>query len=172
MNDIFDVIRHRRSIRHYTAEAVPVEMVRRALEAARWAPSGLNNQPWRFLAVGRDDPRREAMAGLTKYGRVVREAGVCVAVFLDKGAAYNQVKDCQGIGAAIQNMLLAFQAQGLGAVWIGEIINQEPEVTRALGLDDGKLALMAVIAAGWPAREGASSRKALHELLLEPLPGE
>jgi len=54
-------------------------------------------------------------------------------------------------------------------VWLGEIINQEPEVTRALGFDERALELMAVLAVGRPDQKGSSGRKPLGELLLEPL---
>lgn len=169
--NVQEAILTRRSVRHFTPEPVPEADILAVLEAGRWAPSGLNNQPWRFLVVRGDDPRREVLAGHTKYGRILREAAFVVAVFLDSQAAYHQVKDCQGVGACLQNMLLAAHGLGLGAVWIGEIINQEPAVTAALGLDPGRLALMAVIAAGKPAGPGKSSRKPLAGLLLEPLDG-
>ncbi|MFH1578307.1 MAG: nitroreductase family protein [Candidatus Omnitrophota bacterium] len=48
MSDILDIIKHRRSIRKYTKKLPKDTDIERLLEAARWAPSGLNNQPWRF----------------------------------------------------------------------------------------------------------------------------
>lgn len=167
-NSVLDAIRQRRSIRRYTGEPVTDGEVAAILEAGRWAPSGLNNQPWRFLVVRSGEARQEALAGRTKYARIVREAKALFCVFMDHGSGYNRTKDLQGIGACLQNMLLAAHALGLGAVWLGEIINQEPEVTRALGLDDSRLELMAVLAVGRPAQKGASERKPLSELLLEP----
>lgn len=49
--DILDVIRSRRSIRRYRAEPVPREIILRILDAARWAPSAHNRQPWRFAVL-------------------------------------------------------------------------------------------------------------------------
>jgi len=161
----------RRSVRHFTDAPVTTDEILTVLEAGRWAPSGLNNQPWRFLVVRGDDPRRATLAGLTKYSRMVNEAAVLIAVFLAKGDCYNRTKDCQGMGACIQNMLLAAHDQGLGAVWIGEIINQEPNVTEALGLSIEDYELMVVVAMGRPAVEGKSSRKELADLLIEPFEG-
>lgn len=169
-NPVLEAIRNRRSIRRYTAEPVPREALLAVLEAGRWAPSGLNNQPWRFLVVQAGDPRQEALAGLTKYSHIVRQAAALFCVFLDREIVYNRAKDLQGVGACLQNMLLAAHAQGLGAVWLGEIINQEPRVTEALGLDGQRLELMAVLAAGWPDQKGSSDRKPLEQILLEPLP--
>ncbi len=170
--ELLHAVATRRSIRHFTPDPVPVADIVAILEAGRFAPSGRNSQPWRFLVVRGDDPRRETLCAHTKYARILREAAFAVAVFLDREAAYDPVKDHQGIGACLQNMLLAAHALGLGAVWIGEIINQEPAVTRALGLDADRYTLMAVVAAGHPARPGKSARRPLEELLLEPLHGD
>jgi coenzyme F420-0:L-glutamate ligase/coenzyme F420-1:gamma-L-glutamate ligase len=55
---LFDIITSRRSIRRYTDRPVPVEVLRRLLEAARWAPSAHNSQPWRFVVI--TDPAKRA----------------------------------------------------------------------------------------------------------------
>ncbi len=167
--DIMQALLTRRSVRRFTDAPVSLALVRQVLEAGRWAPSGRNTQPWRFLVVGRDDPRCEVLAGMTRYGRMLRQAAVTIAVFFDKASGYDAVKDCQGLGACLQNMLLAAHGLNLGAVWLGEIINQEPRVTEALGLDAGRLALMAAVLLGHPAETPASTRKPLDDLLLEPV---
>jgi nitroreductase len=51
MGDILDVITTRRSIRRYKTDLVPDELIDKILEAARWAPTGENYQPWRFIVV-------------------------------------------------------------------------------------------------------------------------
>lgn len=165
---VLSAIRERRSVRKFTPEPVGREDLLAILEAGRWAPSGKNGQPWRFLAIGAGDPRQAALAGLTRHTPMVASAGALIAVFLDKSAMYNQVKDHQSAGAVIQNMLLAAHALGLGAVWLGEILNREPEVLAALALDPGVYELMAVIVLGRPAEAGTSSRKPLDDLMLEP----
>jgi nitroreductase len=66
-------------------------------------------------------------------------------------------------------MLLAVHAHGLGAVWLGEILNQEDRVLQELNISGHQFELMAVVALGHPAQEGASQRKPLNELLLEDL---
>ncbi len=169
INSVLNAIRQRRSIRRYTSEPVTTSEISAILEAGRWAPSGLNNQPWRFLVVRHGEERQEALAGLTKYAHIVRKAQALFCVLLDREVIYNLTKDLQGIGACLQNMLLAAHSLGLGAVWLGEIINQEPGVTRALGLDEGRLELMAVLAVGRPDQKGSSERRPLGELLLEPV---
>lgn len=166
--DALECINSRRSVREFTDEPVTAEQVRQIIDAGCRAPSGLNNQPWRF-AVIRSDEVRQQLAGLTKYGRIVRGAPVCIAVFCDREAMYNDLKDHQGMGACLQNMLLAAHALGLGGVWLGEILKRSAEVNGVLALP-ANLELMAVIALGHPVpKRRTSSRKAAASLIVREL---
>ena len=165
--DIFDALFSRRSIRKFTDEQVSRSDVRKIMDCGRWAPSGLNNQPWRFLVIERDDARKEGLEACTKYSRVISGADILICVMLDKDTMYSKVKDCQAIGACIQNMLLAAHGLGLGAVWLGEILNQEKDVHQVLGTDAARLELMAVIGLGHPDQKGETTRRGLDEILLE-----
>jgi nitroreductase len=82
---------------------------------------------------------------------------------------YDVRKDHQGAGACMQNMLLAAHTLGLGGLWIGEIVNQSPQVMDVLCLDAEKLELQAVLALGYPAETGDADRLPLEKLLLEQL---
>ncbi len=166
-NAVLEAIRQRRSIRRFTDEDLPDDAIRAILEAGRWAPSGKNNQPCRFLVVRRGDPRQQGLAACTSYKRIVLAAAVNLAVFLDKGSMYHVMKDHQSAGACIQNMLLAAHALGYGAVWLGEIFNQEPQVHQVLGTDPGMYAFMALLAMGRPAETGRSTRMEPGRFLLE-----
>ncbi len=57
MTELFDAIRSRRSIRRFTPQAVPAALIESLLEAAAWAPSAHNRQPWRFVAIQNDDAK-------------------------------------------------------------------------------------------------------------------
>jgi len=141
------------------------EVIMTALEAASWAPSGLNNQPWRFAVIW-DKPSQEAVAALTKYSNILKSASVLIAVFLDKEASYDYTKDCQAVGACLQNLLLALHSLDLGAVWIGEILRNKDRVRETLNLPE-RLELMAVVAVGPPAsRNQKSHRRPLSELIV------
>jgi len=162
--DVLDAIKARRSVREFTGEDVPDEQINAIIEAGMWAPSGLNNQPWKFKVLKGEE--KDELAKFTKYAHTIKAAPVCIAVFLDNKEGYNRTKDVQAIGACIQNMLLAIHAFGLGAVWLGEIINRHDEVEKALKAPDG-CELMAVIALGKPKRKNQTSeRKDLENLLL------
>jgi len=164
--DLLEGIYTRRSVRRFTGEPVRREDLLEIVRAGTWAPSGLNNQPWRFVAI-RDRVVLDGLARLTKYRKILEGAPAAVAVFLDRDAVYDRTKDVQAMGACLQNLLLAAHALGLGAVWLGEILNRAEEARRLLELPE-PMELMAVVAIGRPARgKEKSSRKAVDEVLLK-----
>ena len=163
--DIIEIIKNRRSVRKFTSEPVSEELIVKILEAGRWAPSGLNNQPWRF-AVITDSGLRKEISGLTHCTKIVLGAQVLIAVFLDAGKSYHREKDIQATGACLQNMLLESHSLGLGAVWLGEIIKSSEQIRELLGLGR-ELELMAVVALGYPDEKPKSvKRKTLNELVV------
>lgn len=163
--EVLQLIQSRRSVRHFSDAPVDGDQVDAILEAGRWAPSGLNNQAWRFAVIG-DASVRAEIAALTRYGSVITNAPVIIAVFVHRPSMYHEVKDYQAIGACLQNMLLMTQALGLGAVWLGEILKNAEAVRQVLGLSQD-LELMAVVALGHPKKEGGKGeRKELTDLVL------
>jgi nitroreductase len=166
--DLLEGIYSRRSVRQYTGQEVDKSLLLEIIEAGTWAPSGLNNQPWRFVII-QEQGWRHNLARLTQYSRIIETASACIAVFVDRKAMYNDVKDYQAIGACLQNMLLAAHALGLGAVWLGEILKSSSEVRALLELPED-LELMAVIAVGYPdVQNQVSNRKELAGVLLKEL---
>lgn len=164
--DLLEGIYSRRSVRQYTSQPVDRALLLEIIEAGTWAPSGLNNQPWRFVII-QEPVWRYNLAQLTQYNRIIETASACIAVFVDRNAMYNNIKDHQAMGACLQNMLLAAHALGLGAVWLGEILKNSSNVRALLELSDD-LELMAVIAVGYPdVQNQVSNRKELAEVLLK-----
>ncbi|NPV59130.1 MAG: nitroreductase [Actinobacteria bacterium] len=164
--DVEKALLTRRSVRRFTSERVSGEDLEALLEAGRWAPSGLNNQPWRVVVIeGRG--KAEELSACTRYGSIVRSAPLLLAVFLDREASYDRDKDLMAVGAFIQNILLAAHARGLGAVWLGEILKEKRKVGELLDVP-GECELAAVLAIGYPAEEpGSASRKPLHDIVLK-----
>ncbi len=164
-NPVLEAIYTRRSVREFSKDPVSDEIIIEVIKAGTWAPSGLNNQPWRF-AIIKDKTLIERISDLTKYKDTVLQANVLIPVFIDKDAMYNEVKDHQAIGACIENMLLAIHSLGLGAVWLGEILKNSNKLRKMLELGEN-LELMAVIAMGYPAhRNQISTRKPLKEVIV------
>jgi nitroreductase len=162
--DILKEIKGRRSIRRFKRKAISAKTIWQILEAGRWAPSGLNNQPWRFMVLSLE--KKNQLAQHTKYSHIIEASDKCILIFLDKQAMYNQEKDIMAIGACIQNMLLYINQIGLGACWLGEILNQRQDVYQQLKIPKN-LELEAVIAIGYPDESGKKpTRKSLKQLTI------
>ena len=122
--DALEAIRTRRSIRKYEDKPVPEELVQSILAAAMSAPSANNTQPWHFVVI----TDRKLLAEVPKinpYAKMARNAPlailVCGDVTLKQVPGY-WVVDC---AAAVENLLLAAHALGLGAVWTGVYPRQQ-----------------------------------------------
>ena len=166
ISPVLAAIYKRRSIREYTDAEISIEQLHEIIRAGMWAPSGMNNQPWRFVII-QDPEIKEQLAQQTHYSHIVRGANALIAVYLSQEEMYDAVKDHQSAGACIQNMLLAAEALELGAVWLGQILKNKTEVNRILGLTDN-FDLMAVVVLGHPLHHNQKSkRKELSELLLK-----
>ena len=168
---IQQAIQNRRSIREFTEDPVALDDLHKIVNAGIWAPSGLNNQPWRFVLV-QDRAVCEKLAQLTSYSHIILGAQALIVVFLDKEAMYNEVKDHQAAGACIQNMLLATEELGLGAVWLGQILQNKEKVNSVFTLND-RFDLMAVLAIGYPQhRKQKSQRKPIADFILQEIGGD
>jgi len=164
--DLLEGLYTRRSVRHFTDRPVEREDLTEIIRAATWAPSGLNNQPWRFVIIQSSEVR-QTLASLTHSRKIIEQAPACIAVFIDKTAMYDETKDHQTMGACIQNMLLASHAMGLGAVWLGEILKNAEKVRLLLDVPQ-HMELMAVVAIGHPAsRDQKFRRKELDEVIIK-----
>jgi nitroreductase len=153
--DAIEAILKRRSIRKYTDEAVTDEQVEMLLRAAMAAPSAGNKQPWHFVVV-RDQALREAFTEFQPYSAMLREASVGILICgdteleLELAVGY-WVQDCS---AATENLLIAANALGLGAVWLG-ITPRADWVTQTKALFGlpGNVVPLGMVSVGHPAEE-------------------
>ena len=99
-NEVTENIYSRRSIRRFSEKTIPEESVETLLECARFAPSGLNNQPWRFIVVD-DSALRAEISSLTHYSDIILSAPLLVSVFLDTASSYHREKDLMAIGVIV-----------------------------------------------------------------------
>lgn len=154
-------IKTRRSIRKYKKVSVPDDLVERILDAARWAPSSKNAQPWKFIVL-KDAEVRRRLSELLPYGKFLADAPSGIAVIVDPNVSSRPVEDG---AAATENILLAAHALGLGACWIGSYgIANEGKAKDVLGVPSEQR-LLSVIALGY-ADEAPypRSRKSLAEI--------
>ncbi len=139
--ELFETIRNRRSCRSFMPDSIPSEDVGRILEAATWAPSPANNQPWEFIVVTNPEVQaaiadaaaktkamlfeKSGWKWIEKYKMdFLRECPVLIVVVGDprKSGAHVFLGDSipgyqHACAAAVQNMLLAASALGLGSLW-------------------------------------------------------
>jgi nitroreductase len=148
--DCLDAIMTRRSIRRFTDVAVEDDVVERLLRAAMAAPSAGNQQAWRFVVVRDRDVLRQ-LADTSPYATMVPSAALAIVVCAEPAAEKHPgfwVQDCS---AAVENLLLAAHALGLGAVWLGYYPVREriQGAAGVLGLPEG-IVPMSVVPIGWP----------------------
>ncbi|MEG2575391.1 MAG: nitroreductase family protein [Christensenella sp.] len=148
-----DCVFNRRSVRKYTGEVVSHEDEELLLSAGFSAPSAHNSRPWEFVVV-RNKETLEKLSVIRPYWAMLKNADLAIIVCADvkdyKGSTKNFfIQDCS---AATQNILIAAEGLGLGAVWLGcyPTIEGPAGVAHALDIPGGVIAL-SVISIGHPA---------------------
>ena len=157
---VLSVIHSRKSVRKFVPQkAVSKEDLTTLVKAGMAAPTAVNKQPWAFVVVTERTTLDSLTTGLP-YAQMLKEAGAAIVVCgdLDKaveGLPEFWVQDCS---AATQNILLAVEAMGLGAVWTGVYPGMERAkfVQNVLGLPETIIPLN-VIPIGYP--EGETTPK-------------
>lgn len=154
--DIFEAIRNRRSIGKVSQEPVAKETIEQILEAGVWAPNHRLTEPWRFfvlsgegraklgdalaavaldgLAADADETERESKANGAKSKALRAPVIIAVAVAPVERPDVIELEEYGAVNAAIQNMLLATHALGLGAVWRSGEPCYHPLMNEAFGL--------------------------------------
>jgi nitroreductase len=149
--ETMEAILTRRSIREYSSQAVPDELVKKILAAAMQAPSAGNQQPWHFVVVNERELLTALADGLP-FAKMLPSAQlgivVCADLQLEKYRGF-WVQDCSN---ATMNILLAAHDQGLGAVWtaIYPVEDRIVGAKRILGLPEQVIPLC-VVPIGYPA---------------------
>jgi nitroreductase len=132
--DVFDAIHNRHSVKKVKPDAVPRQMIEKLLDAAVQAPNHYKVRPWRFVVLTGDARHRlgDVMStslrerhpefpqeAFDKAHNTPLQAPVVIAVGVDKPteAKVLQIENISAAAAAVQNLLLAAHALGLGAKW-------------------------------------------------------
>ena len=166
--DILEHIKARRTIRRFKPEPIPAPVLDAMFEAAMWAPSPANAQPWDFLIVGPQargkilallqakaaelladpnlpEPKRQAVEALrADFGG----APYMVAVVSRSGhEPMEKIEYPLSTAAAVQNLCLAASAHGIGSIWLS--VGAAPPVKPILGVEEGA-SVVALLALGYP----------------------
>jgi len=165
--DFYEAVNRRLSIRSYKPDPVPEEALQRILDAGRLAPSAKNIQPWKFIVVT-DPAVRERLVPACRGQKFIAEAPVVICGCAVEAEAWNGMGGYWSAAAvdvtiALEHMILAAAAEGLGTCWIGAFI--EDEVRSVLAIPEG-VKPIALTPLGFPAREAEPrGRKDLSEVV-------
>ena len=142
-----EFILSRKSVRHYTEEAVSMELLVDVIKAGMSAPSGKNTKPWEF-AIVTDRKILDLMAENLPYAKMLFKASAAIVVMGDVDKSSYWYLDCS---AATQNILLAIEAKGLGGVWTATFPYEDrmKVVEEALNLPSN-IKSLCVIPVGYP----------------------
>lgn len=187
---LLEGIRTTRAIRRLKPDPVPIELVKKVCEAGTFAPSGGNRQPWMFVAV--TDPEKRAQIatlyrevfdayiapaveaaqdpGYPEAKRKNMRAAMYLAAHLHEAPVHlfvagwtrRGVPQSQALFPAIQNVLLACRAVGLGASLTTAHRGHGEAIDQLIGLDPIKTPSIALIPIGWPrGRYGKPTRRSI-----------
>ena len=160
--ELFQAIELRRTIKEFTSEPVPAELLDRVLGAGTWAQNHRLSQPWRFAVFG---PRSHAQ--FAEYFPRALGIPTIVAVTCAKNAdAEREREDYAAVACAIQNIGLAAWDAGLGMQWSTGAASRNPRTREIVGFDAEEEMLVGLLFIGFPALvPPAKVRQPLDEVL-------
>ena len=128
--EVREAIERRRSVRSYSAEEVPADVIQTLVGASYLAPSAGDIHPYRVVVV-RDESKRRALARASQEQEFVAEAPVSLVFFIDHDSARRgygergvQLYSLLDVGAAVENLMIAAVDIGLGTCWVGTFDEQ------------------------------------------------
>lgn len=158
--DTILAIKSRVSIRRYKNLPIPKEILEDIVDCGRLAPNGYNHQPWVFVVVT-DQNTKDNIAQAGTYGKSVKDAGACIAVFCRKGEETIMEDAC----ASTENIIIAAQAYGLGTCWLNSYKKIHSEDIKSILKCPLDFELMTLVVVGYPDEEKKTPKKPLDEVL-------
>jgi len=151
-HEILELLSRRWSTRAYTAQSIEPETLRRLFEAARWAPSSGNGQPWSFLVARKEDfVVFEKLASVLSPGNAWAKEAAVLAISvasLDRAPGKPNGHAWHDVGLACENLALQGTALGLSVHMMGGF---SAEKAREVFEIPDRCAPVAAIAIGYPA---------------------
>jgi nitroreductase len=145
--DAIEVIKLRRSIREYKAKPIPKDILEKIVDAAGFAPTARNVQPWEFVVVTKPETLKK-IGEIAETGRFIAQAGACIAVYCQDTKYYLE-DGC----AATENTLIAATALGIASCWVAG--DKKPYCAQISNLLNVPVSykLVSLIALGYPESE-------------------
>ncbi len=160
--DVYQCIRSRRTVREYKPDPIPQDVVRKILQAGRWAPSSSNTQKWHFIVI-QDRDTLVTLGKIATQGPFIGQAPLAIAVVMDDAP-----RPQLDAGRALQQMELMAWSQGVGMCFVGvREAEQQQAVKELLGIPED-LELITLLPFGYSV-EGTKGqgtpRKSMEEII-------
>ena len=158
--EVYECVRSRLAVREFKPDPVSDRLVTRILQAARWAPSSRNRQPWHFIVI-RDREVLRRIGQIASSGPYIAQAPLAIAVAME-----NVNRAELDAGRVLQQMELTAWSEGLGGCFVGLRGEEQTRVKELLGIPQ-EMQLMTVMPFGYPteaANAGSKRRKPLSEI--------
>jgi nitroreductase len=156
--EVFEAIAKRRTVRKYTGAPVSCEDLEKIFNAGRLAASGMNNQPWVFIAITDPEMLRRLRVPEDHW---MQKAGAVIAVVMDPASRW-WIEDA---AASVQNMLLACTTLGYGACWLEGYTSRNEEAFKKILNIPESLRLFTLVAIGVPDEQPIKEKKSLDDVL-------
>lgn len=151
---LVDVLLSRRSIRRYEDKEIPGDILDKILEAGRQSPSAANRQPYRFIVLTDAEIKKKLSGGL--FNRFIQTSQVTIVGCANTGAILTGKWSIVDTTIALQNMVIAAWALGVGSCWIGDF--KEDNVKQLLEIPD-RWKVVALVSFGYPAEQPQPRKK-------------
>ncbi len=160
--DAIEALEKRRSIREYKNKPIPRETLEKIVDAARFAPTARNVQPWEFIIITQPETLKK-IADLAENARFLAQACAGIAVFCNDTKYYLE-DGC----AATGNILLAATAYSIGSCWVAG--DKKPYCSQVASLLNvpPSFKLVSLVALGYPENQDSfkiAEKRSLDELI-------
>ena len=160
--DVYQCIRSRRTVRDYKPDPVPQDLIRKILQAGRWAPSSSNTQKWYFIVI-QDRDTLAALGQMATQGPFIGQAPLAIAVVMDDAP-----RPQLDAGRALQQMELMAWSEGVGMCFVGvRGADQQKAVKELLSIPE-EMELITLLPFGYRAEASqgpGTPRKAMNEIV-------
>lgn len=144
--NLYDLILSRRTIKDFKPEAVPLEMLERALTAGTWAQNHKLTEPWRFIVLG--PQAHAAMASID--AKLATKPAIVAVTCRRSDNAEQQREDYAAVCCAIQNIQLAAWADGVGMQWSTGRTAMAQQTRDLLGINATEEEMAGLLYFGYP----------------------
>lgn len=167
--DVLEAIRNRCAVRKFKPDIIPNDVLLKILDAAIWAPSPFNTQPWEFIII-KDKDTLKSISKYARYSGYLEAVPMAIAVVVppvnEKFSWVERIGEPRYAAAmAVQNMMLAAWALGIGTCWVSIERDKVGEILKVPKTHF----VLTIIPIGYPEtppkKHDESSRKKLDDMI-------